>query len=475
MKKWRSALTEIIYFFMIVFLVLGIFMVVFIVGPADDFSNNSYNKRARETNEYISRGDIVTRDGVVIATTDNFSDGTSIRDYPYKNMFAHAVGFIGNGGMGIEKREGFSLNKSHEFVFSKILADLTGEKSKGDVVESTLLFDVQKAAYDAMEGRAGAVVAMEVRTGKIVCFVSKPDFDPGKVDEDWADMVNDDSSSVFVNRVTNGTYPPGSVFKIVTALEYMRENKDYEDYTYECSGGIDRGDGSVLHCYANEVHGKLDLTKAFAESCNTSFANIGMKLSKDKWKDTAEELLFNTALSDILDTSKSLYSLDENSTQSKTCDTAIGQGDTAVTPMHMCLIAAAVKNGGKVMKPIITDGVRSVDNTWSKEYRSDLYATIMTPEEAEKLMVLMDAAVAEGTARKLQSSLYSAGGKTGSAEYGTKKGASHGWFVGYAADKDEVEEREELAIAVIVEDGNTGAASAVPVAKAVFDAFYGRD
>ncbi len=460
-----------VYFFMVVFALLIAHLAYFISVGSSDFVNNSYNKRIRVTPEYMVRGSVLTSDGVVVAANSTEDDGTEKRVYPAKNVYAHAVGFLAGGGMGVERTEGFGMLSTHEFLFSRIINDVTGAKNNGDNCILTLDDSVQKAAWESLGDRRGAVVAMEVSTGKIIAMVSKPDFDPESVSDDWADMNGDSGSSVFVNRVTNGSYPPGSVFKIVTALEYLREKGTYDDYSYECTGAIDRGDGTALHCYANEVHGKLDIKSSFAESCNTSFANIGGMLDRKKWAGTSGELLFGKDMSDVLGAGKSLFLLTEEDTTGKVYDTAIGQGDTVVTPLHMCMIAAGIKNDGVVMKPYLVDRLESVDKVWEKKNSPEKYANIITRSEAAALRKLMDDTVYEGTAKKLKSDLYEAGGKTGSAEYGTSKGASHGWFAGYGSNG----EKEDIAIAVIVEDGNTGAASAVPVTKAVFDTYFSKE
>lgn len=455
---------------MAVFAALAVVLLTFVLGSSDEFMNNPYNKRIRVESEYISRGSIITSDGVVIAENVSGGEGDGeIREYPYGRMFSHLAGFREGGGMGLERSESFSMSNSHEFLFARIAHDITGNKSRGDNVITTVSFELQKAAYEALGDRRGAVVVMEADSGRVLAMVSKPDFNPATVGDDWAEITEDSSSSVFVNRALNGLYPPGSVFKIVTALEYIRENKKPSKYKYDCTGGIDREDGTVLHCYGGEVHGELDLTSAFAKSCNTAFADIGSSLNREKWKKTAGELLFNTDLSQVLSMSGSSYLLGASDTVGKAMDTAIGQGDTTVTPMHMCMIAAGIKNDGVVMKPVLVDRIQSADKTWQKGRSTSRFETIMTSKEAEKLRELMDATVSGGTARKLQSELYTAGGKTGSAEYGSVKGASHGWFVGYASDG----KKKDIAVAVIVEDGNTGAASAVPVTKAVFDVYFG--
>lgn len=139
----------------------------------------------------------------------------------------------------------------------------------GDSVVTTLNLELQEAAYDALGNYKGAVVVMEPSTGKILAMVSKPDFDPNTVAENW-DFLNTDQDSVLLNRATQGQYAPGSTFKVVTALEYMRENPDYENYGYNCTGAIEK-DGVTIRCYNGHVHGQVGFQDSLAYSCNTSF------------------------------------------------------------------------------------------------------------------------------------------------------------------------------------------------------------
>ena len=130
---------------------------------------------------------------------------------------------------------------------------------------TTLDATLQEAAYDALGAYKGAVVVLEPSTGKILAMVSKPDYDPNTVKQNW-EALSTDENSVLLNRATQGLYAPGSTFKIVTALEYMREHSDYNSYSYNCTGVIEQ-EGTAIHCYGGNVHGPLDLQGSFAYSC----------------------------------------------------------------------------------------------------------------------------------------------------------------------------------------------------------------
>ena len=463
-KKWEYMF--ITYLFLVLFLAMAAYLVYFVVVKSDSVINSSYNSRLDLYAERVIRGDIVSADGEILATTTVSEDGTETRTYPYGNMFAHVVGYDSNGKSGIESTYNFSMLRSHSFFLTQLINDLKDEKSTGDTVVTTLDYDVQAAAYNALGDQDGAVVVLEVETGKVLAMVSKPDFDPNTLEEEWDTIVADDSSSVLLNRATSGQYPPGSVFKIFTTLEYIRENADYDDYTFDCEGEITVS-GSEIHCYHNSVHGRQSLIESFANSCNTSYASLGLTLNISKFNSLLEDMLFNTSLPGDLSGASSSFTLTSDDSTALIMQTAIGQGNTTVTPLHMAMVAAAIANDGVAMEPYVVDHTENDNGVVVKRYSSTEYGSLITASEAKILQEFMEEVVSSGTASALSGQSYSAAGKTGSAEYDSE-GNSHGWFVGYAS-KDGY---NTIAIAVIVEDGGAGSSSAVPVAKAVFDVYF---
>lgn len=448
------------------------YFVYFQVAKSEDFINNSYNTRQDSFSESVVRGQILSADGQVLAETKTDSEGNETREYPYGSVFSHIVGYstAKYGASGIESWANFNLLRSNSSILEKTVDDVTEEKSQGDNVITTLDVALQNTANQALGENKGAVIAMEPSTGKILAVVSKPDFDPNTIAENWDEIVADTAGdSVLVNRATQGLYPPGSTFKLVTTLEYLRENPTtYEDYSYHCTGSIQE-ENSKLSCFSGEVHGTVNLKQSFAQSCNTSFANIGLSLDNTHFKKTCEDLLFNKSLPvQKLETSKSSFVLDADSSTSEIMETAIGQGKTVVTPLHMLMLTGAIANDGMLMEPYVIDHTENADGGTVKTYEPKEYGTLMTAEEASVLQDYMHEVVQSGTGRKLKGLSYEAYGKTGSAEYGNNKGDSHAWFVGYAHRDD----KEDIAVAVIVEGAGIGSTYAVPVAKEVFDRYY---
>lgn len=439
----------------------------FQIEKSEVFINSSYNARQDVFADRIRRGDIVTAQGDVLATTKTAADGTETRSYPYGRLFAHAVGFATNGKAGLEQIDNFQLLRSHVFFPERVWNELQDKKNAGDTVVTTLDLQVQKAAYDALGSRQGAVIAMQPSTGKILAMVSKPDFDPNTIAADWESITAEDAnSSVLLNRVTQGLYPPGSTFKIVTLLEYMKENKDYKTYGYQCAGSLTE-EGNAIHCFGNAVHGQEDLKAAFAHSCNTSFSSIGLSLDLKKFAKTSEELLFNTELPCDLPYKKSSFTLQSGASSWERMQTAIGQGKTLVTPYHLALITSAINNGGMLMRPYLVDKVTNENGTEVTSYQPQEYGRLLTAKKARTLRTYMEEVVAQGTGTALRGQGYKAAGKTGSAEFTSAKD-SHAWFVGYASQKG----AEDLVVSVVIEGAGTGGTYAVPVAKKVFDAYF---
>ncbi|MDC7291896.1 penicillin-binding transpeptidase domain-containing protein [Blautia schinkii] len=452
------------YFFVLIFVSLIGYVIYYNGMKSEEFINSPYNTRQDTFSDRVIRGQIQSSDGEVLARTDVYEDGTEDRVYPYSNIFAHVVGYESNGKSGLESEANFQLLTSHAFFLEQMKNEFKGEKNMGDTVISTLNANLQVTAYNALGDRRGAVVAMEPSTGRVLTMVSKPDFDPNTIADNWEWLVNDENDSSLLNRATNGAYPPGSTFKIVTALDYFRNKGSFEGYSYLCQGSITLEDHTI-RCYNGTVHGQENFYSAFASSCNCAFAEMGTELGGSSLRDTAEDLLFNKKLP--LDSyRKSSFSLDGKSVTPLIMQTAIGQGNTLVSPMHMALITSAVANGGVLMKPYLIDQVVNNSGELVKKTEASSYKRLMTTNEANLLGKLMKDVVDYGTATALSGRGYTAAGKTGSAEF-DEQGSSHAWFVGYSNIDD-----PDLVVAVIVENGGSGSESAVPIAGQLFDAYY---
>lgn len=460
-KSRNVQFAVVMYFFLALFIALCVYFCYFLIFKSDDFINSPYNARLDKLAENIIRGDIVDKNGVVLATSSSDNE----RSYPYSNMYAHAIGYDSNGMSGVELDGNFYMLRSHAFFLERIKNDLMNVKNKGDTVVTTLDHKLQEVAYDNMD-YDGSVVAIEPKTGKILVMTSKPNFNPNTISDNYT-KLSQGETSVLLNRATQGLYAPGSTFKIVTALEYLQENANAAQSTFDCKGKL-TVDNYTIRCYHGEVHGHQTFMEAFGNSCNIAFSEIGLGLNKNGFTQMCNQLLFNTKLPTRLsNTSTSQFKINDATKDTLMMQTAIGQGETLVTPMHMCMIASAICNDGKLMEPYILDSVTNYKGINVKTFRSKTVDSILTQAQADQIEEYMRYVVIDGTATGLNGSNYMAYGKTGTAEFNDNKDEAHAWFVGYAKKDD-----KELAIAVLQEKGGSGSKTAVPIARAVFDTYF---
>lgn len=412
------------------------------------------------------RGSIFARDGQVLARAVEDEEGEEYREYPFGSLFAHAVGYASNGRYGVEALSNYYLIQSNAKLADKVESEISGIKYPGDDVYTTLDVGLQQIAFQSMGVYKGAIIITEPSTGKILAMVSKPDFDPNEIEDIWDDLLQDENSSVLLNRATQGLYPPGSTFKIVTALEYIRENPDtYKNYSYQCTGRFSKGEDTI-NCYHGTVHGSEDFEKSFAKSCNSSFANIGVGLDRKLFSDTLDDLLFNQSLPVTFASLPSRIKVDENTSDAEIMQESIGQGTDQITPLHLNMITCAIANNGTLMKPYLVDRVVNYDGNVIKQFSPSRYGDLITETEASQLTELMESVVESGTATKLKGLSYTAAGKTGSAEFSSVKTDSHAWFTGFAPVED-----PEICVTIIIEGAGSGGDYAVPIAKRIFDAW----
>lgn len=456
------------WMFTLLFLSLAGYITYYSMTHQQELMSNSYNGRQQILIAKNMRGRILAADGSVLAQTIVDDEGNEKREYPYQNLFSHVIGYATNGRMGVESLANYYLINSNAPLSQKAALDASGEKYPGDDVYTTLDVNLQEVASKALGVYQGAVVVTEPATGKVLAMVSKPDFNPEQIADIWDDLIQDEESSILLNRASQGLYPPGSTFKIVTALEYIRENPDsYQNYHYTCNGSITK-DESRIQCYHGSVHGAVDFKQSFAKSCNTSFANIGLSLDRDAFGKTLNSLLFNEKLPVDFQSNISRVEMSDLTSDSDMMQVSIGQGTTSITPLLLNMITCAIANDGVLMKPYLIDYVQNSVENKVKTFESDSYGKLMEESEAEILKGLMTDVVLEGTASKLKGLSYTAAGKTGSAEYGTVKGESHAWFTGFAPA-----EEPKVCVTVIIEGAGAGGDYAVPIAKRIFDAYFG--
>ena len=463
----NRSILRITYGIALLFLALILYVGYFIQIQGPEVINNSYNARLDRFSDRVHRGKILASDGTVLAHNEEDEDGNELRVYDHGDVFAHVVGYSTKGKTGIESLANFYLLTSHVNLIEQAVNELSGRKILGDDVVTTLDINLQQTAYSALGDRRGAVIAMEPDTGKILAMVSKPDYDPNTLLTDWAALTDSaNTQSQLLNRAAQGLYAPGSTFKILTALEYIREHPDnYKDFHFDCNGVYHNGEYSIK-CFHSEAHGSQDFVKAFANSCNGAFSSMGLELDLNRFAATAEELLYNRPLPfSGFPYKESSFNMKAGADIWEILQTSIGQGTTLITPLHSVLITSAVANGGTLMKPYLLDRVVSAGGEEVKKFLPEAYGSMMTADEAGKLTELMKAVTDVGTGSAVRTGDYTAAVKTGTAEFETGK-ETHAWFTGFAPA-----EAPKIAVTVLVEESGSGGKIAGPVARAMFDAY----
>ncbi len=466
-RKTNTEMAIVTYIFLVLFVVMIGYLATFTFQNKDKLLNNQYNKRQELLAQHITRGEILSAEGKVLAKTVKGSNGNETRTYPYDGLFSHVVGRFENGKTGLELSNSFTLLTTGINPVYAMLNQMKGEKNPGNNIVTTLNVSLSKVASNALGSRKGAVVVLDPTNGKILAMVSKPTYNPNKVTENWSSLLKDEGDdSALYNRATQGLYPPGSTFKLYTTLEYMRENTNYKKFSYRCKGTVTNGSDSV-HCFNGEVHGNLDLSGALAHSCNSAYCQIAQGLNIGSWRSLCESLYFNKSIPVDLEQKTSAFKLKDGAAQGTVWQTGIGQGQTLVSPLQNALLVAAVENGGDLMKPYVVDRVEDAYQNVVSKTEPESLGTPVSKSEAKALRKMMIGVVKSGTARSLGYGGYTAGGKTGSAEYQLTGSASHAWFVGFAEKNG-----KKLVVSVIVEGAGTGGTYAVPIARQIFNAYW---
>ena len=464
-------------FFAVLFSALIIYLCYFLSFQSGSVINNSYNRRSDVLKKSVLRGSIIAQDGSALAYSELDQNGNEIRVYPYGNVFAHVVGFDSNGMAGLEASYNYYLLTSHLGLFEKISNEFHHIKNTGDTLQSTLNAGLQNYIYQLLGNNYGAVICMNPDTGEIYAMVSKPDFDPNDISEIWDYLVEDHSEneyadltdSVLLNRATQGLYTPGSTFKLFTLYDYWLEHPDEVNrFSFDCKGIMAVGD-TTISCY-NGAHGHEDLSAAFANSCNCAFGTIGSHLDLEHFRSVNEKLLFGRDLPVDIPSKASVFSLSADDSEFDIMATAIGQGNTQMTPMHLAMVVSAIANDGVCMVPHLAKAVLNPYGEITKQFRPQVYTRLFSETEAQLLKSYLRSVVTDGTAQTVYPGNFQAYGKTGTAQKENEFTGDydHSWFVGWAENNE-----QKLAVCVIVENMETAGMTGVYLSKQIFDYYFG--
>ena len=463
------------------------------VVNADSYKARNGNERNRLDAFAYPRGRILTADGTVIA--DSVPSGgiqyKYQRTYPLKSDYANITGYkaINYGATDIE----YILDKylqgtdSSESV-ANFMDTLTGKSKKGGDVQLTLQNTIQQAAIKNLGTKIGSVVALDPTTGAILAMYSNPSFDPNGIASNDGDTATAAGNALQaqkdkpnLNHVIGENYPPGSVFKIVTAAAALESGK----YTETSDTGGPRGtltwpgSGTQLPNENNEICGGSDLKTALAMSCNSIYGYVADKLGAATMAEYAQKFGFNNpGLKIPLPVAQSNFpsaaSLGSDSVA--LAQDSVGQNGTQVTPLQAAMIAGAVANDGVIMQPYLVDKETAPNGhvTYKgSDHRHEL-SQAMQPSTAAILDDMMQNVVANGTAAPDAVPNVQMGAKTGTAQQGSTKNPL-AWFVCYGTANG-----KKVAVAVMIDTRDpgvrndiSGAQYAGPVAAAVLKAALG--
>ncbi len=425
----------------------------------EEISGNAYNSRLRYADASIRRGDILDRDGELLATSVLQKDNTYNREYPRSRMAAHITGYSSVGKSGAEAAENFELMTLKNEFLQRLNNIIRKTELEGNSVALTVDMDIQSVAGNLLGSAKGAVVAMEPSTGRVLALQAYPDFNPNQVANQW-ESLRGHKDSPLVNRGTQGIYPPGSTFKTITALAAMEHYRGWETFTVECSGEIHFSD-KIIHCYQNKAHGTVDMKTAMALSCNCYFAALAKEIGAGNLAKMMKQAGMLLPSHFELAYSRNAVYLEKDATENELLETAIGQGRTGVTPLYMAMLASAIANEGMMMQPYIVDHVVYPNGESGKQRIPKKLTEICSAEEAAYLTEMLTEVVHSGTGTAAAVAGVTVAGKTGTAENAT--GNDHSWFIGFAPA-----EEPKVAVAVLLENRNQG--SAVPIAGKVIEA-----
>ncbi|MCI3240747.1 peptidoglycan D,D-transpeptidase FtsI family protein [Streptomyces spinosisporus] len=459
---------------------------------ADSLKDDPKNRRVTIARYSTPRGDIIVDGDPITGSTKTSKSGLNDLEYKrtYKDgaMWAPVTGYASQafGANQLESIEDGILTGTDDRLFFRNTLDMiTGKQKQGGNVVTTLNAAAQKAAYDGLkkQGGKGAVAAIDPSTGKILALASYPSYDPStfagnSTDTDakaWQKLqkkVNPDDP--MLNRALREVYPPGSTFKVVTAAAAL-ENGLYtsaDENTDSPLPYIMKGTTTELKNEGNIPCKNATLRVALKVSCNTVFGKIGSDLGNDKMLAEAKKFGFDEEQFTPTRTAASVFSDDMNSSQ--TALSSIGQYNTAATPLQMAMVASAVANDGKLMKPYMVDKLQSSNLDTIAQTDPQEMSQPLSSKNAQILQSMMETVVKEGTGTNAQIPGVTVGGKTGTAQHGVANSKNpYAWFISYAKMPDG---SSPVAVATVIEDDNanrddiSGGGLAAPIAKSVMEA-----
>ncbi len=417
------------------------------------------NEHLTENGSFIGAGNVLDRNGEILAYTEEqerkYNDSERIRRSTL-HIVGDTEGYISSGVQ--------TAFKTQLAGYSPITGVYTLERyGRGNDITLTIDSKVCAVAYDALNGKNGVVAAYNYETGELICSVSSPNYDIEDKPSSEEIEENQDGKyeGLYLNRLIDGLYTPGSTFKIVTAISAIQNIANIDSFSYTCKGEETVG-GVKVTCPSK--HGEMDFSECFSNSCNCAFAVLSQKLGGEKLETTAAELGFGKKFEFGNAGSKSSIMDLSDASEGDVAWASVGQYDTLVNPYHMLTIAGAIANSGETVLPyavssVTTPSGRTMDK---KDVQTQMY---MSSEIAAKISNMMRKTV-ENKYGDYNFEGLSMCGKTGTAEVSEDK-KPHSWFVGFSQNP-----KCTVAIVVVAENSGWGSSVALPIASNVMEEIY---
>ncbi|HEU5034698.1 MAG TPA: penicillin-binding protein 2 [Mycobacteriales bacterium] len=449
------------------------------VGEANSLKNNPHNARVLLSEYSHQRGPIVVA-GRAVALSKKTNDAYKyLRTYPGGALYAPVTGYYSLvvGTTGIEQAENSILSGDSDKLFVRRLSDyFTGRTPQGGEVVLTLDPKAQQAAFSALNGRRGAAVALDPRTGAVLAMVSTPSYDPTpltthdpkEIQRAYRNLLQQPGSPL-LNRAISQTYPPGSTFKVVTAAAALSSGRFRPSSQLPAPNqlSLPQTTHKLQNFQGEQCAGgrQISLADALRVSCNTAFGALGLKLGQDRLRAQAQAFGFGSSFDIPLPVATSVFPSDIPPPQ--VAFSAIGQFSDAVTPLQMAMVAAGVANHGVVMKPYLVQKTLAPDLSTLSTAQPQQLSRAVSPGVAAQLTQMMEGVVRSGTGTAAQLPGIAVAGKTGTAENVPGK-PTHAWFICFAPAQN-----PRVAVAVLVENGGTGGVAAAPIARQIMQAVLG--
>ncbi len=467
-------LTGSMVMFSVLFALLVANLTYIMVINADAYQNMPGNGHTIAKEARSERGTISTYDGVVLAESVKDDNGDFVRQYPAGNLAAHVVGYYSArfGTSGIEASMNDTLKGSENFAsWSDVIDSLAGVSTPGNDVTLTINSKIQEAAQKALEGYAGACVAIDPKTGAVLAMASSPTYDAADIDSVMESAASDptQSSSVLVNRATSALYAPGSTFKIVTLCAALKDGITTEDSVYESPASMDIGNAPVTNVH-DKSFGDITVERAFEVSSNVVFGQIGVELGASRLVNAADGFGFGADVDFELPVKSSLMPDPSEMTEWETAWAASGEpvgehespAGPQATVLEMALVGCAVANDGNIMDPYLVEGVFNANGERSFSVSPKRWLQATDAATASRVLECMKGVVQNGTGSLASVKGSVVAGKTGTAENSGK--ANNSWFVGVL----NADSSKNVVIALMIEEAGeeTSAASRV---RSVFE------